>query len=120
MEAAALDSSVNVLTIVRQSVIENRDVAHIYYAGMEDPDQLDDEERVRFRLLVHNVFWALFNSYKQGGLTDSSDQPMEAIAPILRRLLGSPGFVSFWTEYKQEFDRSFRHEVDRLVELQRS
>ena len=119
VEAAALDSSANILSAVRQSVYENSEVAHIYHAGMADPDQLSEEERLRFRLLVHNVFFALLNSYKQGRLTGSSDQSIGAIAPLLQRLLPTPGYSWFWTHFKNEFDPTFRAEVDQLHEYDR-
>ena len=53
--ASALDSSVNAVNAVRVAMFENVEVTALYRKGLENPDELDDNEKTRFRLLVHTI-----------------------------------------------------------------
>ena len=55
VRASALDSSVNAVNAVRVAMIENVEVTALYRKGLENPDELDDNEKTRFRLLVHTI-----------------------------------------------------------------
>lgn len=118
--ASALDSSVNAVNAVRVAMFESAEVAAIYRKGLENPDELDDDEKVRFRLLVHTVLWAVWNIYAQteyGGLSKSI---WAAQVPLLDRVINSRGGIWFWDEYRMEFDEKFRDEVDKVMELKGS
>ncbi len=115
-KAAALDSSANFLTSSRRLVAESAEVAHIVEVGLRDPNELSDEERLRFRTFLHNVFVAFSNSYRQGRLASSNKNEIEPTLVALRRYLGPPGTTWFWHQYREEFDASFRSVVDRIFE----
>ena len=120
VRASALDSSVNAVNAVRVAMFESAEVAAIYRKGLENPDELDDDEKVRFRLLVHTVLWAVWNIYAQteyGGLSKSI---WAAQVPLLDRVINSRGGIWFWDEYRMEFDEKFRDEVDKVMELKGS
>jgi hypothetical protein len=55
VRASALDSSVNAVNAVRVAMFENVEVTALYRKGLENPDELDDNEKTRFRLLVHTI-----------------------------------------------------------------
>jgi hypothetical protein len=116
VRASALDSSVNAVNAVRVAMFESAEVAAIYGKGLENPDELDDEEKVRFRLLVHTILWAVWNIYAQteyGGLSKSI---WAAQLPLLDRVINSHGGIWFWDQYRMEFDEKFRDEVDKVME----
>ena len=113
--AAATDSSSQFITAVRQAIFENAEVAHFYHVGLADLERLDEEERLRFRLLMHNVFWALANSYKQGKLAGAPEVEIAPILAGLERIISAPGASWFWREFQHEFDPAFRKEVDLIV-----
>jgi hypothetical protein len=55
VQASAVDASVSRVTSVRQSIFENAEVAQIHVKGLADADDLNEESRTRFRLIMHNV-----------------------------------------------------------------
>ena len=63
VHSAALDSTVNTISVARQSIYENDDVAQVYLKGLSSPDELSDLERLKFRLLVHNMLLSQSNIY---------------------------------------------------------
>jgi hypothetical protein len=116
VRASALDSSVNAVNAVRFAVFESAEVTAIYRKGLANPDELDDNEKTRFRLLVHTVLWSIWNIYAQteyGGLSTST---WAAQIPLLDRIMNSQGGVWFWDNFKMEFDEKFRDEVDKVME----
>lgn len=114
--AAAFHSASSSVMEIRQALFERADVAHIYFAGLADVDSLDAEERLRFRLLMHNVFWSFGNSYTQGRLSQATEDEMDAVIAGVRRIVRSPGARWFWADYRQEFDPTFRDVVDALLD----
>ncbi len=59
VQASAIDASISKVTSVRQSMYENAEVAAIYVKGLANPDDLNEESRTRFRLLMHNILLSI-------------------------------------------------------------
>lgn len=119
VRAAALDSSVNAVNAVRVAMFESPDVAAVYGKGLEDPDQLEEDERTRFRLILHTILWTIWNIHSQTDYAGLSKTTWNAQIPVLDRLLGTRGGNWFWNQYKMEFEESFRNEVDKILETNR-
>ena len=115
VQSAAIDTTANVSIATRQSIYTSAELSNIWNRGMADPKSLDDDERLRFRLALHNVIWGLWSQYEQAELTGVSGQVWQSTKPILRRIIGSPGGKWFWSGYKHEFAESFVQEVDGIV-----
>jgi hypothetical protein len=114
-QAAAFDSSIAHTFKARQAIAENSDVALIYLDGSNDPDSLSEEDRVRYRLIVHNILWSLWNIQSQsqvGG--ELASETWSAQLAILKRMMSTRGFRWFWGNYSQEFGASFQKIVDDL------
>ena len=117
VRASALDSSVNAVNDVRIAMFESSEVAALYRRGLENPEELDDDERTRFRLLLHTIIWTVWNVYAQteyGGLSSST---WAAQLPLLDRIMNSRGGIWFWGKYQMEFEEAFRIEVDKVMKL---
>jgi hypothetical protein len=117
VRASALDSSVHAVNAVRVAMFESAEVTALYRKGLEAFDELDDDERMRFRLLVHTILWSVWNIYAQteyGGLSSST---WEAQVPLLDRILNSRGGLWFWNEYQMEFEETFRKEVSKVIKV---
>ena len=115
VRATALDSGVNSVNAVRVAMFENAEVASFYIRGLENPDKLPPEERVRFRILLHTIFWAVWNLYAQSAHGGLSRTPWTAQVPLIVRILDTPGGAWFWDDYRMEFDEVFRQEVERIM-----
>ena len=115
VNSAALDSTINTISIVRQSIYENDDVARVYLKGSASPDELDDLERVKFRLLLHNMLLPQSNIFSQTKLSELPISEWQAQSTVIQRVVGSAGGAWFWREFAHEFDMEFRAEVDRIL-----
>ena len=115
IQASAVDSGISKVNEVRESLYENGDLTRIYIQGMAQPADLDEESRVRFRLLIHNILLSISNIYSQTSYTGLSLSTWESQKVILERLIDSPGGQWFWKEYRLEFEESFREEVDEIL-----
>lgn len=115
VNSSALDSTVNTISIARQSIYENDDVARVYLKGLATPDALDELERLKFRLLLHNLMLSQSNIFAQTKFSDLPSSEWQAQTKVIARVLGSPGGSWFWSEYAEEFDTEFRVEVDELM-----
>lgn len=113
--ATAFDSSIAHTMAARQAIFENEDVARIYNEGSRDPDSLSDQDRLRFRLIVHNVLWSIWNLQSQAQVGGLMAETWEAQRMILRRMMSSRGVQWFWSNYRQEFGDSFQREVAKIL-----
>lgn len=115
VHSSALDSTVNTISIARQSIYENDEVARVYLKGLATPEELDDLERLKFRLLVHNLMLSQSNIFAQTKFSDLPISEWQAQISIIKRVVGSAGGAWFWKEFAQEFDAEFRAEIDRIM-----
>ena len=116
VQASAVDASISKVTSVRQSMYENGEIARIYMKGLAYPDDLDEESRTRFRLLMHNILLAISNIYSQTSFAGLSMSTWESQLVLLTRVVTSPGGRWFWKEYRLEFEEIFREQVDRILQ----
>jgi hypothetical protein len=116
--ATAFDSSIAHTMVARQAIFENEGVARIYNEGSIDPDSLNDQDRLRYRLIVHNVLWSIWNLQSQAQVGGLMAETWEAQLMILRRMMSSRGVQWFWANYREEFGESFQQEVARILSAQ--
>jgi hypothetical protein len=116
VQSSALDSTINTINIARQSIYENDDVAQVHIKGLASPDELSDLERVKFRLLLHNLLLSQSNIFAQTKFSDLPTSEWSAQKTIIRRVLGSPGGQWFWGNFECEFDPDFGTEISKIME----
>ena len=114
-QATAFDSSIAGAMVARQAIFENEDVARIYHEGSIDPGSLSEQDRLRYRLIVHNVLWSIWNLQSQARVGGLAAETWEAQLMILKRMMSSKGVQWFWSKYRGEFGESFRKEVAELL-----
>jgi len=115
VRSAAIDNSITTITTARQAVFENAEVSDIYNRGLQNHENLDEVELLRFRLTMQNALWGIWNTYAQGELTGLSRGVWEAQKPFVLRVLLTPGGAWFWATYRNEFEQSFVVEIDRII-----
>lgn len=116
VKSSALDSSISALSVIRDRILSDREIAELYMNGCEDPDTLDDADKVRYRMLITNILLAsmnLFENTKDAGISESL---WTNIKPNLHRVLASKGGKWFWDLYRHEFEDSFIQEIDQIAE----
>lgn len=113
-QAAAFDSSINHTFMARTLIIENEGLARIYLEGSRDPETLSDQDLLRYRLLLHNILWSLWNMQSQAQVGELASETSSAQLATLERVVSTRGFRWFWDQYAQEFGASFRRIVADL------
>jgi len=113
LRAASIDSMTTIANDTRANLFNDPEVTAIYVNGLSEREPLNDLERERFRLLMTNALWALWNTYAQAQLGNA--QAWEAQKPLLRRFLSQPGGEWYWKTYKNEFSPDFQAEVDLVL-----
>jgi len=116
VQASAVDSGISTVSSVRQAMFESAELTDIYIKGSAEPDSLSKAEKIRYRLLVHNILMAESNIHAQALMTGLSNSTWVTQLPIIARQVSSPGGKWFWEEYKMEFEESFRAEVDKIID----
>jgi hypothetical protein len=114
-QATAFDSSIAHTMVARQAIFENEDVARIFHEGSIEPDSLTEQDRMRYRLIVHNVLWSIWNLQSQAQVGGLAAETWEAQLMILRRLISSKGVQWFWSNYRGEFGESFQEVVAEIL-----
>ena len=116
VRASAIDVSISRANDVRVSMYENAEVSRIYMQGLNHPDELDEESRLRFRLIIHAVLLAGSNVYSQTSFAGLSLSTWDAQLTLLKRVMISPGGRWFWKEYRLEFEEAFREQIDKILQ----
>jgi hypothetical protein len=106
---------------VNELVLADPDLHRIYRLGRADPDQLTDDERARFRLLVGNlmnVYETMFLQYERGTLDEDF---WRARRRALRYVLSQPGIRSHLKQQRVHNQRgarvaSFEDLIDSFLE----
>ncbi len=115
VRAAAIDSTISQVNQIRTSVFSDPEVANMYRRGNENPENLTGDEKLRYRLLIHNILLAESNVFAQADFTGLSDSTWQTQIPIVSRVVGSPGGKWFWNTHRTEFEASFRQIIDDIV-----
>ena len=113
LQATSMDSTTKMANEIRANLFADPEVARIYYGGLRDVSSLSDVDRERFRLIMTNALWALWNTYSQSQL--GGRQSWSSQKNIARRFLSLPGGIWFWEEYRDEFDPDFKREIDQIL-----
>ena len=92
----------------RQNLIQYPEVAKLYRKGMREPESLDPDERLRFRMLLDDLFdhWS-FQS--KSGTTFAAGNRRHVAAT-----LETPGGAAYWESERSRFPAEFVEYVDSI------
>jgi len=108
------DTTFEAFSRFRAQVVSNPDVADLYYKGSTDPDSLDPVERLRFNMLVEELFFILQTSVTRHNTlaTVGSLEGRELGVDIILR---APGILHWWSRQKGRFDSSIVKFIDSQI-----
>ena len=115
VRASAIDSAISQINQIRELIISDPEVANMYRRGNENPESLNEDDKIRYRLVIHNALSAESNVHAQAVFAGLSDSTWEAQLPIVTRIISSTGGKWFWQGHRNEFEESFRVQVDELL-----
>ena len=92
----------------RSLLIESKDVASIYRRGLLDPECLDADDRLRFRMLQDQLFFGWQATFSQNPANPK-------VAPgFVKSTLASTGGKIYWQKSKFRFNKDFVEYVDQI------
>jgi len=89
-------------------IIENESVAHIYRLGQQDLDQLTDEEKIRYGMLLTQLCRACESQYQQHRTKMAPEEMWESTLGALVSVFSRPGGSEWWDKYGDGFSPAFR------------
>lgn len=85
VHASAIDSANSQISKICELVFADKEVANLYRRGNEDPASLDEDDAVRYRLLIHSMLLALSNIITQASVTGLSESIWQVFSYRLLR-----------------------------------
>jgi hypothetical protein len=114
---AAITASNIALREPRESLYESAEMAEIFMRGNENPEELDEVPRLRYRLAMQNVVDAMLEVYSQTLMTNFSPETWATQGvTLVERVLGTNGGKWFWATYAKTYPIPFRAEVNRILQ----
>jgi len=94
----------------RQNLIQHPEVAELYRKGIRDPESLERSERLRFRMIMDDLFdhWAFQN---ESAVLEIREANWRDIAAVLE----TPGGAAHWARQKARFGAEFVAYVESLA-----
>ena len=94
-------------------LVQDPEVARIYWAGVEDRENLSLEDRRRFDPLINIVFRTYQHAYSMGPEAFGGGKQNMSVG--MTYMLSQPGIKSFWRDYEKTYAPDFRQFVVELM-----
>ena len=117
LQRAEHNSTMEQWTVIRQAIVQNRDVAELMTAGIGGERDLDAADQLRLEQMLQENAWAAFHIWDrtQRGIFPKGTFETTGGA-LLNQLLRTPGGASWWRNAKQiGFHPGFVADVDALL-----
>ena len=113
MQMAELNSAQVRFSSFRLAIVNNRDVAQLWFAGLSD-GAMDDIDELRFSSLLNDFTWSVFNIWDRHSRgTMSTDVP--SAIPFLATMASSKRGNNSWKQTQGSFPQSFILAVDEAI-----
>ena len=106
--AVAQRESTNEITRLLAS---NRDALRVFYAGLENRDNLETLDRQQFDSIISIHFEALLQAFQQSN---------ESVLNRSEWLVQFPGFEQWWNLYNGLYDKAFRAHMTEWFDAKRT
>ncbi|MGR8950429.1 MAG: hypothetical protein ACU84Q_20490 [Gammaproteobacteria bacterium] len=97
-------------------IIDSDDVARIYRIGLSDPEKLNDDERLRFGMLLTHLCRASdaqYHQYLSNALpAELWSSTLSSVTDVFRK----PGGLVWWNKFGSTFSKPFSKEIDLELE----
>ncbi len=100
----------------RRTIYESPELTEIWLKGMNNPDELAENDFYRFRLLMQNGIDAIWDVHSQTAVTSFSPETWETQGvTVVERNIATPGGRRVWAQFRENYPSEFRVEVDRIL-----
>jgi hypothetical protein len=106
------DLTVRAFSRFRAQIISNTEVAELYLRGLRDPGALRGSDRLRFNLLVQELFYILSTSTRRFLATTEYDVDQTFRVLGVPAMLTQPGIADWWKANKDDLPLEFVEQVE--------
>ncbi len=117
VQLSALEATVESGNRVRELLIVNPELSELYTKGLEGYSQLDRTERLRFGMLLTNLYGAVQASYTRNALLRSDPASFEYSKKLLDSMLAHAGIREWWERRQADWQQEFREVVNERLAL---
>ena len=115
-KAAAQNASNEALRENRKALFDNIQMAEIWHRGNENPEDLDEVSKLRYRLVIQNVTDVMLEIYTQTLTTGFSPETWNTQGTTLvARVLATNGGQWFGANFFDNYPADIRAKIDRLL-----
>ncbi len=115
VQLSALEATVESGNRVRELLIVNPELSELYTKGLEGYSQLDRTERLRFGMLLTNLFGAVQASYMRNVVLRSDPASFEFSKDSLDSMLAHAGIREWWERRQADWQQEFREVVNERL-----
>ena len=101
-------------------IIDSDDVARIYRIGLSEAEKLNDEERIRFGMLLTHLCRASDAQYHQYLSNALPEELWISTRTSITHIFKKPGGLVWWNKFGSTFSASFMEEIERELEKSKS
>ena len=114
-QAARRDTIAQLTTDVLLQIASNAELASIFRRGQNDPASLDDDEGLRFDVLLYTIFDHWETMYSQIRRSALSEEDWAKYDTIIGFYMAQPGAQKFWVSFSASFTESFQNYVNQVA-----
>ena len=96
----------------RRLVVADKELVDLYDRGMRDPAQLEEDELVRFRLMIFIAMEGAHASFLIHQNSPIASQQWEAMDGLMVQTLGTPGGRAWWAMFGRTLHPDFVAHMD--------
>ena len=119
LERAEHNSTMGQLTVIRQAIAQNRDIAELMTAGLHGERTMDAADQLRLGQMLAEQAWAAFQIWDRTQRGIFPQGTFEVLGgALLGTVLRTPGGAAWWQSAKQSgygFPPGFVADVDALL-----
>jgi len=97
------------------AMVQDRDVARIFNAGLADFSALDPEDQTRFGFLLGDFIANAANTYDDVLLGVLSESDFEIQKRVISPYFRTPGGRQFWAKFRKRYQPEFQEYVEREI-----
>jgi hypothetical protein len=90
----------------------NPGYARIWRLGRYDPDQLDEDERAAFGMLLERQLYSFQNVVNQYDNGVMEQDQFQSMVVLFSNLLSTPGGAAYWSKNSSKFTAAVRGYID--------
>ena len=101
-------------------IVDSDDVARIYRIGLSEPEKLNEDERIRFGMLLTHLCRASDAQYHQYLSNALPAQLWSSTLDAVTNVFRKPGGLIWWDKFGSTFSEPFFKEIERELRKPKS